>query len=285
MADVPAGQALAQPREPPGCPFADVFRPRCGPLAVRLTALREPQRHKRGFVALVLQKEPEPPVRRLLIRLEQLQHRPERRSVRLPADRHQPALLIQAGRGCAAAEQQRELAAQVAGFGFRAVIALEDRCREGGAQTRCKARPSGQSLQCSGESAISFGQLLHSLFVPMPLQLAFAISGEGWHIPLLCQQIRDGRSQLAQQGGITLPAPAYMSQQLLLREERDNLLSRQHDQIYAVCILQSQLGSVEGLFMPGEQELLQLDAGNIVIPVIDGIDQGIAVLGQGQLDR
>ncbi|MNI27769.1 hypothetical protein D3C73_815220 [compost metagenome] len=134
-ADVLAGQALPQARQPPGRPLADVLRPRCGPAPMRLSVVREPQRHKRGFVALVLQQQLKPPEGRVPVRLQQLQHGTERRGVRLPADGHQPAVRVHPrGRQPAAAEQQREFAPQVARFGFRAVIPLEDRRREGGLQ-------------------------------------------------------------------------------------------------------------------------------------------------------
>ncbi|MNC68532.1 hypothetical protein D3C75_1191390 [compost metagenome] len=36
--------------------------------------------------------------------------------------------------------------------------------------------------------------------------------------------------------------------------------------------------------MPGEQQLLQQQAGDIVIPFVDAVDQGIAILAQGQLN-
>ncbi|MNE97249.1 hypothetical protein D3C80_1955650 [compost metagenome] len=36
--------------------------------------------------------------------------------------------------------------------------------------------------------------------------------------------------------------------------------------------------------MPGEQHLLQPDAGNIFIPAVNGVNQRIAVPGQGKLD-
>ncbi|MNI62920.1 hypothetical protein D3C73_1182580 [compost metagenome] len=134
-------------------------------------------------------------------------------------------------------------------------------------------------MQCFGELAIHGGQLLQSRCIPVPLELAFAVSGEARRIALVGQQHGEGRGQPGQQGGIAPPAPADMPEQPQVSEERKHLLGGQDDQFHAVRVLKGQLRAVEGLFMPGEQLLLQVHAGNIVVPVVDGIDQGIAVAG------
>ncbi|MNN77473.1 hypothetical protein D3C81_1939390 [compost metagenome] len=132
--------------------------------------------------------------------------------------------------------------------------------------------PFSQPAQRSCELVVPFGQQLEGLVVPVPLELAFAVSGEAWHILLLCKQPGDGRGQLGQQGGVALPAPAHMPEQPEIREERDHLLGRQDYQLHAIRVLQGQFRSIKRLFMPGEQLLLQLNTGNIVVPVVDGVD-------------
>ncbi|MNC13875.1 hypothetical protein D3C75_616350 [compost metagenome] len=63
-----------------------------------------------------------------------------------------------------------------------------------------------------------------------------------------------------------------MPEQPEIREERDHLLGRQDYQLHAIRVLQGQFRSIKRLFMPGEQLLLQLNTGNIVVPVVDGVD-------------
>lgn len=246
---------------------------------MRLAVPGEPQRHKRGLVALVLQEQLEPPVRQLFVRFKQLQHRPERRGVCLPADGHQPAVFVHPGRTARArAEQQRELTAQVTGFRIGAVIALEDRRREGGPQTFGEPAASLKTMQRRRIVPVAFGGFRQRLLLPGPAELAFPEGGEAGCILLVIQHSCQQRGQPLQELGIALPAPADMPEQPQAGEERNHLLGRKHHELDLIRLRSSKLRSIEGFFMPGEQHLLQLDAGYIIIPVINTVDQRVAIL-------
>lgn len=252
---------------------------------MRLAVSGEPQRHKRGLVALVLEEQLEPPVRQLIVRLKQLQHRPERRGVCLPADGHQPAVLVHTG--CASptcAEQQREFTAQITGLRLGAVIPLEDRRREGGLQPFSESAALLKTMQRGRIIPVCLGGFRQHLLCPGPAELAFTVGCEAGGVLPCLQHSSQQRGQPGQQLGIALPAPADMPEQPQVRKERQDLLGRQHHQLDLIGLRGAKLRAVEGFLMPGEQQLLELDTGHIIIPVIHTIDQRIPILGKGELD-
>ncbi|MNC10142.1 hypothetical protein D3C75_577790 [compost metagenome] len=65
-------QTAAEALQPSRGPFMHVSRPRGRPQAVRLAVIGEPDGNKRGFIALVLKDQLQPPIGFILIGLQQL---------------------------------------------------------------------------------------------------------------------------------------------------------------------------------------------------------------------
>ncbi|MNO62226.1 hypothetical protein D3C76_528980 [compost metagenome] len=89
-------QTAAEALQPSRGAFMHVGRPCCRPQAVRLAVIGEPDGNKRGFIALVLKDQLQPPRGFIPLRLQQLKCRPERRGVRLPANGDKPCSGIHA---------------------------------------------------------------------------------------------------------------------------------------------------------------------------------------------